>query len=174
MDFLKVLEKRRSVRSFKNKKITKDDILKLLEYAKMAPSAVNLKKYFFYVVENDLMKKQLANASPYEKNKKALDEASIIIIGCTNKKAYLDRLGKKGEEISAIQDITLATYNLWLTAVNMGFSAVWQGAFDEEKVSKILNISNNLSPIAILPIGIANEIPLKKENKNLKTIYQII
>ncbi len=38
-------------------------------------------------------------------------------------------------------------------AVNLDLSGGWIGGFEEEKVRKIFDLSENQKPIAILPIG---------------------
>ncbi|MBI2128594.1 MAG: nitroreductase family protein, partial [Nitrosarchaeum sp.] len=66
--------------------------------------------------------------------------------------------GTRGELFS-IQDATIACVYSQIAAHDFGLSSVWIGSFDEEKVSDILKLKNNLKPIAILPIGFANETP---------------
>ena len=40
-----------------------------------------------------------------------------------------------------------------------GLGTCWVGAFDEKEVSKILNLPDNLHPIAIIPVGYPAEKP---------------
>lgn len=54
MKVLDAIEKRRSIRKFKNKKVSKKLILKLLYSGTLAPSAKNRQPWNFIVVENSL------------------------------------------------------------------------------------------------------------------------
>lgn len=52
----------------------------------------------------------------------------------------------------------------------MGLGAVWVGAFDEDEVSRILNLPSHLRPIAIFPIGYPAESPEPPPRRSIKEI----
>lgn len=85
------------------------------------------------------------------------------------------KYGKRGAELYAIQDATIAASFAMLSATNLGLSSCWVGGFDENEVKKILNIkSKYLIPIAILAIGYGDEDPERARRRNLKDLVEFI
>ena len=64
-DFLSLCEKRRSIRYFERKPVEKDDVLKLLELARLAPSVENTQPWHFHVVMNKKLIEELKKTSCY-------------------------------------------------------------------------------------------------------------
>ncbi|MBE9594574.1 MAG: nitroreductase family protein, partial [Proteobacteria bacterium] len=55
------IEGRRSIRNFKEEKVKDDGILAILESATFAPSAINKQPWYFIVIKDEALKKQMAN-----------------------------------------------------------------------------------------------------------------
>jgi len=53
----------------------------------------------------------------------------------------------------------MAGQNLMLVATSLGLGTVWVGAFDERKVSSVLDLPPYLRPVAIVPVGFPGETP---------------
>jgi nitroreductase len=77
-------------------------------------------------------------------------------------------------KLFSVQDATIAAAYAQLAVCALGLSTVWVGAFDEEKVSAILNIPKDHRPIAILLIGYANENPKEKTTRSSNDLVQTI
>ena len=45
---------------------------------------------------------------------------------------------------------------------------MWVGAFDEEVVSQVLNISSHRRPVAILPVGYPSESPKAPSRRSVE------
>lgn len=170
MEVFKAIKKRRSIRRFDpNKEITEKQVEKLLEAARWAPSAGNLQSWFFAVVQDKRVKEKLAEAAL---GQDFIAEAPIIIVSCADLEKSSSRYGNRGTTLYAIQDATIATQNIWLTATEIGLGGVWVGAFDEDKVSQILDLPSHLRPIAILPIGYPAESPSPPPRRSLAEIHK--
>lgn len=170
MKVFEAIKKRRSIRRFDPKKeVTEEQVEKLLEAARWAPSAGNLQSWFFVVVRDQGVKEQLIKAAL---GQDFIAEAPIIIISCADLEKSSSRYGKRGSILYAIQDATIATQNLWLAATEMELGGVWVGAFDEDKVSRILDLPSHLRPIAILPIGYPAESPSPPPRRSLTEIHK--
>ena len=59
-DFQKLCEARHSIRFFDQKPIPKEDVEKLLELGRLAPSIENLQPWHFHVVYNEDLRHKLA------------------------------------------------------------------------------------------------------------------
>jgi nitroreductase len=171
MNNLDFLKKRRSVRKFvADKPITDKQIKILLEAASLAPSAGNRQSWFFYLVQDKKIKTKLTLAAF---GQLFITQAPLVIVACADLKRAAP-YGKKGKELFAVQDATLAIYNLWLAAVQMGLGAVWVGAFSQKLVAKILKLPKNLLPIAILPLGYPASLPKAHSRRPIKEIFREI
>jgi nitroreductase len=149
MDLKEAIKNRHSVRRFSNKKLPKELISEILEYAHLAPSAGNLQARDFIIVDDENQKINLAKASL---DQMFMAEAPVNIVVCAN----LNRIspyGYRGKGLYCIQDSAAAVEHILLLAVDKGLSACWIGAFDEDAVSQILELPPHIRPVAIIPIG---------------------
>jgi len=168
MTVLEVIKKRRSIRRFDStKKVTDKQIEKLLEAARWAPSAGNLQSWYFVIVRDQEIKKELADAAL---DQDFIAQAPVVIVSCADLERSAIRYGNRGSSLYAIQDATIATQNLWLVATEMGLASAWVGAFNEDKASQILNLSSHLRPLAILPLGYPAESPSPPSRRSVKEI----
>jgi len=149
MAILKIIKERRSIRKFQKKEIPGEIIDKLIEALIWAPSAGNLQSRKFYFVFNQEIKEKLVEAA-FDQD--FISDAPLVIVGCTDEKISL-RYGERGKNLYSICDIALSIQNLMLLAHSEGLGSVWVGTFDEKEVAKILNLPENLRPIAIIPVG---------------------
>ncbi|MCK4995506.1 MAG: nitroreductase family protein [Thermoplasmatales archaeon] len=153
MDLKEAIRNRHSVRDFSDKVLHKKIIDEIIEYANLAPSAGNLQARDFVIIDDNNVKEKLSNAAF---NQKFIAKAPINIVVCANLKR-ISSYGNRGRELYCIQDASAAVEHILLLAVDNGLDACWVGAFDENKVSKILDLPSYVKPIAIVPIGYSNE-----------------
>ncbi len=157
MELKKAIQNRHSVRNFKDKIPKKETINKIIKYAHLAPSAGNLQARDFVIVDDKEIKQKLKEVAY---NQIYLSDAPIDIIVCANLKR-ISSYGNRGKELYCIQDASAAAEHILLMAVEKGLDTCWVGAFDEKKVSKILDLPGHIRPVAIIPIGYSEE--TKKE-----------
>jgi nitroreductase len=155
MSILKIVKERRSIRDFEKRDIPEDIIDGLIEALIWAPSAGNLQSRKFFFVKDDKLKKGLASAAL---NQRFIAEAPLVIVGCTDSRIY-SRYGDRGVNLYAIQDVACSIMNMMLVAWENGLGTVWVGAFREGEVSEVLDLSHNLRPVAIVPVGYPARIP---------------
>jgi nitroreductase len=168
MDFSKVIKKRHCVRKFDSTKdITAKQIKQILEAARLAPSEGNLQPWIFIIIKKQEIKQKLSEAAL---GQTVLEEASIVVITCIDLDIASGRYGARGKNLYSIQSTALATYNLWLLAVDLGLAACWIGVFDENKVKEILSLDDNLRPVVIMPVGFSAEKPFITDRKSIDEI----
>jgi len=154
-DILETIKNRRSIREFQAKEIPEKLIEKLIEALIWAPSAGNLQSRKFYFVFDQKTKRELVKAAL---GQDFIAQAPLVVIGCTDNKIAW-RYGERGKNLYSICDVSASIENMMLVAHEEELGSVWVGAFDEKEVSKILNLPENLRPIAIIPIGYPAEKP---------------
>ncbi len=155
MDILEIIKKRRSVRKFSPEPIEGGVVERIIDSLIWAPSAGNMQSRKFYFVFNNQIRRELVLAS---NNQEFISEAPLSVVCCADdriEKRYYER----GKNLYAICDTAMAAQNLMLFCQEIGLGTVAVGAFDEEKVSKALNIPKNLHPILIIPVGHPAETP---------------
>jgi nitroreductase len=156
MAIFDTIKDRRSIRTYKEECIPKDKLEKLLEAARLAPSAGNRQNWKFIVVENEQIKKQLVTAS---NNQAFVSTASHVIAGVGD-------FAQKWHQV----DLAIALEHIALEAVELGLGTCWIGAFNEEDVKKILKIPQDKKVVALLTVGVPAESPDARPRKSLDEI----
>jgi nitroreductase len=155
LNFEEVLQKRRSIRKYKDAPIPKEKIIKILEAARVAPSASNRQPWHFIVVENKETIKQLAKSEWAAK-------APLMIVGLADQEASPNWCSN---------DLGIAFEHIALAATNLGLGGCWMGQTGrEDLIRKLLDIPDQLRPVAVMPIGVPDETPVPKERKALDDI----
>lgn len=163
MDVIEAIEKRRSVRAYRNKPVPKEKFLKILEAARLAPSASNLQPYKFVVVKDHQLRKKLAKeATSYS----FIGEAPVIIVAVSLDPDYVMTGGIPAHPV----DIAIALDHMTLVAVEEGLGTCWIGGFYQDQVKQILSIPEKYKVVALLPVGYPAESPRKKPRKPLEEV----
>jgi len=172
------LLKRRSVRSFKHKKLTLQEISQLLWSAygvteqknlfKTTPSAgATYPLEIYYLTENgiyhylpeehavelvkqgDLRKELVSSVLEQE----FVFNASINIIICAVYERTTLYYGNRGVRYVHFE-IGHCAQNLCLQAISLGLDSVCIGAFDDKKLKSLLSVSVDIEPLYIISIGV--------------------
>jgi nitroreductase len=170
MNLIDALQSRRSIRKYKEELVSKDQIMALIKAAEAAPSAGNLRARFYFVITNPQIRKALAMAAYGQRQ---VETAPLIIVICADIGRSSGRYGDRGS-LYAIQDATAAIMCLLLAACDMGLGACWNGAFDDQIVSDVLNLRRDILPVAILSIGWPAENPSAPTARELKEVVSWI
>lgn len=161
MEFSELLYKRRSVRAFTDKKVSREEVDRLLTAATRAPSACNMQSWHFYAVTDPAVRARFTEFSaPW------VATAPVIFVVCTNEEQIVGKFGDRAK-IFPIQDTALAIENLLLAAADMGLGGCFIGAFDAKKCRLALEIPEKYGIVALVPIGEAQTEPQPRERKPL-------
>ncbi|MGI6167477.1 MAG: nitroreductase family protein [Eubacteriales bacterium] len=150
MNFHELMNKRRSVRGFTGRRLTDDEITKLLEAATVAPNACNYQSWHFYVVRG---REKINGFVPTIYRGEWLRSAAAVFVVCTDAEKLEARFGERGTDLFAIQDTACAIDHLMLMAAEMGLGSCFVGAFDEEECRRYLSIPDSRRPVALVPVG---------------------
>lgn len=167
MDIFEIFKLRRSIRAFTEEDVSDEQIEKILEAARWAPSAGNIQPWEFIVVRRPDIKRDLARAAL---NQTFIEEAPVVIVACANEIRSGRIYGSRGVNLYCIQDTAAAIENMLLAACALGLGACWVGAFDEEAARKILRIPRGVRPVAMIPVGYPAEKPSPPRKRPLKEI----
>ncbi len=168
MPVLDLIRDRGSIRLYKDKQIPESDLLKVLEAARLAPSAANRQPWQFIIVTDKKIKDQVADIAhlPERPRQNSILTAPAVII-CLSDPAVSAIVGSlNGFQI----DLALAVENMILTAWDLGIGSCCIGAFKEDDIKKLLGIPQNLRVVCLLTLGYADESPRPKNRKSLNEI----
>jgi nitroreductase len=82
------------------------------------------------------------------------------------------KYGRRGEELYACQDATIAAAHAQLAAHAQGLATVWVGAFDDEAVSAAVGAPEGLRPSSLLVIGYPAETPEPTPRRSLRELVR--
>jgi nitroreductase len=158
MDVFEAIKSRRSIRKYLDKPLIWDDVHKIIDAGRLAPSAGNLQNWKFVVVLDQGKREAIAEAC-LQQNWMITAPVHIIIVSEPDKAER--HYGIRGERLYSVQNCAAAAQNMILTAQSLGLGTCWVGAFDEDMVKKIAGIPPEARPQIILTLGYPDEKPPK-------------
>jgi nitroreductase len=170
MDFNEVVKRRKMIREYDLEKQIPDEIItKLIKNAHKAPSAGHTQVQEFIIVKDPSIKRKLRKAAV---NQEYVERAPLLIVVCSNTSRSVGRYGSRGREFYSIVDGAFASMLFLLSAVNEGVGACFVGAFQDNKVSEILELPKDVRPIGIVCLGYPSDQqkPEKLERINVKAL----
>ncbi|MCL5105339.1 MAG: nitroreductase family protein [Armatimonadetes bacterium] len=146
MEFSELIARRYSVRAYKPDSVEDDKLERVLEAARLAPTACNIQPFRLIVVHTEGRQEELRRIYKGE----YFVQAPIIICACgIPEQAWTRRDGRNYCDV----DVAIVMDHLILAAANEGLGTCWIGAFDLAAAREVLGIPENVEPIAFTPLG---------------------
>ena len=141
---IEAIKKRRSIRTYKSDMISDDLINEIIKAAQFAPTAHGTMAIEFIVIKDQKIKEDIFAIVGQEYVK----EVPILIVPIATDQSTL-----------AVQDLSVASQNIFLQATALGLGSVWKNISPEweDCVKNILDVPLNFRVINLIPIGMANE-----------------
>jgi nitroreductase len=162
MDFYDAVRQRYSCRAYQARPVEKDTLERVLEAARLAPSAKNLQDWRFVLVTDEEKRKAVARAA---NNQMFIAAAPVIIAGCS----VTDQVMRCGQPIAAI-DLAIAMEHIALAAAAEGLGTCWIGSFYPDQVREILLIPDTVAVIELMPLGYPADTHTRKPHAPLDRI----
>jgi len=166
-DILDLIKSRRTVKYFLPKFVSWENIARVIDAARHAPSSGNIQNWKFIICIENSVKQAVAGTcgEQYE-----VVQAGALIVVCNEVEKAERYYGLRGERLYSIQNCAAAIQNMLLEATSLGLGSRWVGAFDEEELKMKLKIPEEVRPQAIIALGYAQEIPPKPPKYPLETV----
>jgi len=148
MQVLEAIKIRRSVRKYSKQAIDPNAYQRIQEALRFAPSACNYQPWRFIMVQDEELRKQLAQACCKQT---WMAEAPLTVAACGFSDQAYKKMGGYGNSIDV--DLAIALDHLSLAAAAEGLGTCWIGAFEEEAVKEILNVPHEIKVSALMPVG---------------------
>jgi nitroreductase len=164
MKIIEEIVERRSVREYSPKPVETDKIARILEAARLAPTARNQQDWKLIIVKNPDMKDKLVDAAaPHQQ---FLNEAPIVIAACALNPAYVMRCGHPAFLI----DLAIVLEHVALQAVREGLGTCWIGSFYENKAKAVLGIPPEVRIVELMSLGYPLRVPLPRNRKKIEDL----
>lgn len=155
--FKDTVKKSRSWRGYdESRKVTRQELLELVDCARFAPSSVNRQPFVYYLANEEEQLKKIqpltgwarglpGRGLPYEGKRPT---AFIVICQNTEWEADISRFQK---------DVGIVAQTMLLAATEMDLGGIMIGNFSPEKISAALDLTKNIVPVLIVAIGKPDE-----------------
>ncbi|MGC1133967.1 MAG: nitroreductase family protein [Nitrososphaeraceae archaeon] len=150
-----------------NRQIPTDMINKLLKNAHRSPSVGHTQVQEFIVVIDPITKRKLRKASL---GLRQVEDASVLIVVCSNTTRSVNRYGKRGIEFYSVIDGAFASLIILVSAFNEGIRASFVGAFEDDKVTKIPRLPVHVRLMGIIALEYPAEKPERFERIELNKL----
>ena len=158
MDVFEAIEGRRSIRSYSDRLLEEEKLLRVLEAGRLSPSSRNDQEWHFILVRNPHKLRELTDAAY---GQTAVGEAPAAIVVCGTQRNLMD-CGQPTDTVNC----TIALSYMLLEAHALGLGTCWIGHFNADKVKEILDIPEDVSVVAFTPIGYPAEEPTARPRKS--------
>lgn len=166
MDIDKAIKERHSVRNYATKSVNWKDIIKAIDYARLAPLAGNIPTVKFILVLDDEKIQKLAEAC----QQNFIATADYVVVICSDSTQAVRSYDERAKKYVA-QQAGAAIENFLLKITDLGLATCWVGAFSDDNVRRILQIPNDIEIEALFPIGYEQKPKTKQRVKpNLDNI----
>ena len=170
MDFKTLSAQRYSVRSYSGEPVTEEQLQYILECARLAPSAVNLQPWKFYVMTSQQDRELLQQC--YKRD--WLSQAPMyILLTVQHDVEWVRSDGKRHGDI----DIAIAAEHICLAAAEQGLGSCWvqmyrrglnDGTTADTVIRGILDIPDNYHVLCIIALGYPEDTKASHDEDDLK------
>ncbi|MDD3170824.1 MAG: nitroreductase family protein [Bacilli bacterium] len=144
---MEVINLRRSIRTYSEEPLKKEEIEAIIRAAMQAPSARNQQPWNFLIVQNRELLKKYANMSS---SARSLIDAPCAIIFLTDKRNLKT-------EAMYPQDMSASIENALLMATSLKIGSCWCGIYPNKErmdmIKNVFSIPEYLEPFAIVGFG---------------------
>lgn len=154
MDFSTLVKVRQSDRRYKPQAVEADKIDLCIEAARLAPSACNSQPWRFIVVDDEVLRAEIADAAASMGMNGFIREASVIVAVVLEKMSLTAAIGSviRDKEFSLL-DVGIAVSHFTLQAADLGLGTCIIGWFNERRVRKALGIPRGKRIPLLITLG---------------------
>ncbi len=159
MDLFEAIEKRRSVRDYLTKPVAREDLEKIIDAGRRAPSGRDEQPWQFVVVVDMYTRQRIAELTTY--GKYIADAGACVAVFCRADTRYY------------VEDGCVATMNMLLAATALGLGSCWVAANNApyaQNVAELLGAPETQRLISLVAIGYASEMPARRAKRELSDV----
>jgi nitroreductase len=161
MEFSELIEKRYSVRGYKDKPVEKEKLDKILEAGRLAPTGVNYQGFKIFVIDTKKHKEALKKIY----HQSWFVEAPLVLcVAMAPTKSWTRPWD--GKNISDI-DAAIVMDHMILAATDLGLGTCYIGAFRKYAAIEFLELDEEYEPVLFTPLGYPDDEGRNMPRKNI-------
>ena len=165
MELTEVIEKRRSIRKFSDKPVSRGILEELIKAAALAPTASNLQAWRFFVADDPKLVRDIDSFSP------GLSGKPPVIIAIASDLAEVERRGSKNSLVYGLMmDASMAAENLMLKAADLGLGTCAIKSYNDKAVHKLLNLPDTMRLEILISLGWPEGEPRTPKRKPMEEV----
>jgi nitroreductase len=165
MDTYKAILKRRSIRSFRQKRVSIKDLRRMVNAARLAPSAANIQPLEFFVVTSKGLcpaifrnLKWAGYIAPKGNPSPGHEPVAYILILIDMKKVARSLVKRDEQSIRFsfkpdLRDVGAAAENIMLFAQSKNIASCWLGAINKYGIKKVLSLPRYIEVDSVIALG---------------------
>ncbi|MBE3099669.1 MAG: nitroreductase family protein [Planctomycetes bacterium] len=141
MDAIECLKTRRSIRAYLHTPVPRAIVEDIVDCGRLAASAINIQPWLFVAVEDDALRRQLADLCDY--GRFIADAPLCIVVFCRNVKYF-------------VEDGSAATQNILNAARAHGLGSCWVAGHQKAyacRIQSLLNVPEEYLLVSLVAIG---------------------
>ncbi len=165
MEFQRLIEARYSVRAYKADPVEDEKLRRVLDAARLAPTAANRQPFRLIVMQTKGREAELRRV--YDQAWFVQPPLVIAAVGLTQE-GWTRHDGKSYVDV----DVSIVMDHLILAAADQGLGTCWIGAFSVPAAREVLGLPEEVEPIAFTPLGYPDDEPRPKKRKALEDLVR--
>lgn len=165
MDFQDLTKARYSVRAYKPDPVEDEELQKVLDAARLAPTAANRQPFRLIVIRTAGREEELGRIY----GRSWFVQAPLVICACGVESEGWTRMdGKPYVDV----DVAIMMDHLILAAADLGLGTCWIAAFDPAAAREVLGLPAGIEPVIFTPLGYPADKLSAKKRKELADIVR--
>ncbi|MGD2040786.1 MAG: nitroreductase family protein [Anaerolineae bacterium] len=165
MEFSELIRERYSVRAYKPDAVEEEKLERVLEAARLAPTAANRQPFQLIVLSTQGREAELQRI--YQR-RWFVDAPIVICICALPDEGWVRMDGKAYVDV----DAAIVMDHLVLAATDVGLGTCWIADFDPDAAREVLGLPEGVEPIAFTPLGYPADKPRTKKRKSLDDLVR--
>ncbi|MCQ2561532.1 MAG: nitroreductase family protein [Clostridia bacterium] len=175
---LKEIVSRRSIRKYKDTPVTDEQLQKILEAGRLAPTGSNTQPLRFIVLKSEESRRQVMEV---DGGQERMLQAPLII-GCVGdlscriddcSKVNVNEHDNLEETKQVLRDCAIGIESMMLQAEHMGLGTCYTGWYEQEPMKAALGVPDYCYVAGVLVVGYADEAPAARPRRALEDITYI-
>ena len=147
MEFMDVVTGREAVRKFSGRKPSEEQLARILEAGRLAPTAYNKQPQRVFVLESEEALSKMDRVHPCRYG------APVVLLVCGDRAVTPDLDGIP----TAMVDASIAATHMLLSAYDAGVDSVWAGVFKPKETLQVFDLPDSMIPVCFIDLGFRSD-----------------